>query len=192
MRDGLSIMEQCISHGDNKITYENICKILCLMPVENINKIIDMLVNEDSESLLKFIDEIYFQSADYKYLLEEIISIIHQTAIYKVTSNIQDNIYEDSIKKLSNKYNEDEIQILYQIGVSNLKDLEYAPNYKSGFEMTVIRMLLFTPFSFDKNKSDTNINKKENTQLKKKIKYENKESIKYKNLNQNKEVSKIL
>ena len=34
MRDGLSIMEQCISHGDNKITYENICKILCLMPVE--------------------------------------------------------------------------------------------------------------------------------------------------------------
>ena len=84
MRDGLSIMEQCISHGDNKITYENICKILCLMPVENINKIIDMLVNEDSESLLKFIDEIYFQSADYKYLLEEIISIIHQTAIYKV------------------------------------------------------------------------------------------------------------
>ena len=53
--------------------------------------------------------------------------------IYKVTSNIQDNIYEDSIKKLSNKYNEDEIQILYQIGVSNLRDLEYAPNYKSGF-----------------------------------------------------------
>ena len=133
----------------------------------NINKIIDMLANEDSESLLKFIDEIYFQSADYKYLLEEIISIIHQTAIYKVTSNIQDNIYEDSIKKLSNKYNEDEIQILYQIGVSNLRDLEYAPNYKSGFEMTVVRMLLFTPFSFDKNKSDTNINKKENTQLKK-------------------------
>ena len=41
--------------------------------------------------------------------------------------------------------------------------------------MTVVRMLLFTPFSFDKNKSDTNINKKENTQLKKKIKYENKE-----------------
>jgi len=190
MRDGLSIMEQCISHGDNKITYENICKILCLMPVENINKIIDMLANEDSDSLLKFIDEIYYQSADYKYLLEEIISILHQTAIYKVTSNIQDNIYEDSIKKLSNKYNEDEIQILYQIGVSNLRDLEYAPNYKSGFEMTVVRMLLFTPFSFDKNKSTTNINKKENIQLKKKIKHENKESIENKNLNQDKEVSK--
>ena len=29
MRDALSITEQCISHGDNKITYDNICKILC-------------------------------------------------------------------------------------------------------------------------------------------------------------------
>ena len=52
--------------------------------------------------------------------------------------------------------------------------MEYAPNYKSGFEMTVIRMLLFTPFRFNKNKSDTNINKKENIKLKKKYKYENK------------------
>ena len=167
MRDGLSIMEQCISHGDNKITYANICKILCLMPAENINKIVNMLVSEDLESLLKFIDEIYFQSADFKYLLEEIISILHQTAIYKVIKDIQNNIYEDSIKKLSEKYGEDEIQTLYQIGVSNLKDMDYAPNYKSGFEMAVIRMLLFTPFRFNKSKPETDINQKENIKLKK-------------------------
>ena len=190
MRDGLSITEQCISHGDNKITYENICKILCLMPIENINKIINMLVDEDSDSLINFIEEIYYQSVDFKYILEEIISILHQTAIFKVTKKMQDNIYDVSIKKLSDKYNEDEIQILYQIAVSNLKDLEYAPNYKSGFEMTVIRMLLFTPFSFDKNIPTNNIDKNENIKPIQKTEKKNSDIISKQNINDNTENKK--
>ena len=51
MRDALSIAEQCISHGDNEITYENICKILCLMPSDSVNQLIDLFVDEDIEKL---------------------------------------------------------------------------------------------------------------------------------------------
>ena len=162
MRDALSITEQCISHGDNKITYENICKILCLMPVENINQVINMLVKEEIDQLIDFIDKLYYQSVDFKYLLQEIISIFHQTAIFKVTNKINDSIYDNSIKILSEKYNEEEVQILYQIGVSNLKDLEYAPDFKSGFEMTIIRILLFTPFNFENSSSGLSDNTKSN------------------------------
>ena len=162
MRDALSITEQCISHGDNKITYENICKILCLMPVENINQVINMLVKEEIDQLIDFIDKLYYQSVDFKYLLQEIISIFHQTAIFKVTNKINDSIYDNSIKILSEKYNEEEVQILYQIGVSNLKDLEYAPDFKSGFEMTIIRFLLFTPFNFENSSSGLSDNTKSN------------------------------
>ena len=162
MRDALSITEQCISHGDNKITYENICKILCLMPVENINQVINMLVKEEIDQLIDFIDKLYYQSVDFKYLLQEIISIFHQTAIFKVTNKINDSIYDNSIKILSEKYNEEEVQMLYQIGVSNLKDLEYAPDFKSGFEMTIIRILLFTPFNFENFSSGLSDNTKSN------------------------------
>ena len=62
-----------------------------------------------------------------------------------------------SIKILSDKYSEEEIQILYQIGVSNLKDLEFAPDFKSGFEMAMIRILLFTPFDLEKLQSIKNV-----------------------------------
>ena len=150
MRDALSITEQCISHGDNEITYKNICKILCLMPSDSVNQLIDLLVDEDTESIMKIIDKMYYQSFDFKFLLEELISIFHQTAIYKITKSVNNSAYGISIKKLSDKYDEDEIQILYQVGVSNLKDMEFAPNYKSGFEMAVIRMILFTPFNIEK------------------------------------------
>ena len=160
----MSITEQCISHGDNKITYDNICKILCLMPVENINKVIDYIVKEEADGLIEFIDKMYYQSVDFKYLLQEIIAIFHQTAIFKVTKKSNDSIYESSIKNLSDKYSEEEIQILYQVGVSNLKDLEFAPDFKSGFEMAIIRLLLFTPFNLEKLQSCESISKKSNKQ----------------------------
>ena len=148
MRDAISLTEQCISHGDNNITDNNISKILCLIPSDNINQLITYMIDENIDELLSFVDKLYYQSIDYEYLLKEIISIFHQTAIFMVTKKISDNIYSESIKKLSEKYSEEEIQILYQIGVSNLKDIEYAPNYKSGFEMAIIRMLIFTPFEY--------------------------------------------
>jgi len=157
MRDAISLTEQCISYSDKEITYKNVCNILCLMPAENINKIINMLISEDANSLLNFIDSLYYESVDFKNLLEEIISILHQSAIFKVTNVINDNIFEDSIKKISNKYSEEEVQILYQIAVSNLKDINFAPNYKSCFEMTMIRMLLFSPFNFEDSKSLKNL-----------------------------------
>jgi len=135
------------------------------MPSDSVNQLIDLLVDEDIESIIEIIDKMYYQSFDFKFLLEELISIFHQTAIYKITKSLSNNPYDSSIKKLSDKYDEDEIQILYQVGVSNLKDMEFAPNYKSGFEMAIIRMVLFTPFDIEKiisqNSSSSN-NAKEN------------------------------
>ncbi len=172
MRDALSIAEQCISHGDNKITYENICKILCLIPSEKINEIIEKIIFNKTDELMRLIDQMYYESVDFKYILEELISIFHQTALYKVTNSLSNNIYDKSVRDLSEKFNEEEIQILYQVGVTSLKDLEYAPDYKSGFEMALIRMLMFTPFNLpnlseiiDKStqediKKDQNLSKK--------------------------------
>ena len=169
MRDALSLAEQSISHGDNKITYENICKILCLTPADNINKLCEMIIQEDIKSLMIFIDKIYYESADFKYLLEEIISILHQTAIYKVTNLIKDSVYEKSILAFSEKLNEENIQTLYQICTSSLKDLEYAPDYKSGFEMTIIRMILFSPFQFNSKKMQEKFSKDELQEKKNKV-----------------------
>ena len=143
MRDALSVAEQCISHGDNNISYENICKILCLMPSEKINEIVEKIILDDANTLMELIDQMYYQSVDFKYILEEIISIFHQTAIYKVTNTVVSDTYIKSVKNLAKKYNEEEIQILYQVGVTSMRDIEYAPDYKSGFEMSIIRMMMF-------------------------------------------------
>ena len=186
MRDALSITEQCISHSEGNITYENVCKILCLMPSDSINKLCEMIVNEDINSLMSYIDKLYYESIDFKFILEEIISILHQTAIYKATNMLKDRTYEASIQNFSKKYNEENIQTLYQICVSNLKDIEFAPNYRSGFEMAIIRILLFTPFDFK------NIKKENNSDKKKSIEKKNNTNISdYEDKNRNKKITKL-
>ena len=165
MRDALSITEQCISHGDNVITYENICKILCLVPSDSINQLIEMMIEKDMSAIMQFIDKLYFLSIDFKYFLEEIISILHQAALYKITNKLNESFYDSSLKKISARYSHDEVQMLYQIGVTNLKDIEYAPDYKSGFEMVIIRMMLFKS-SEDKNfKHIENSDEKKNEEI---------------------------
>tara|TARA_B100000886_G_C20374064_1_gene470907 strand:+ start:6 stop:1229 length:1224 start_codon:yes stop_codon:yes gene_type:complete len=166
MRDALSITEQCISHSEGNITYENICKILCIMPSDSVNKLCEMIVNEDINSIMSYIDKLYYESIDFKFILQEIISILHQTAIFKATSSLKDRTYDRSIQNFSKKYNEENIQTLYQICVSNLKDIEFAPNYRSGFEMAIIRILLFTPFDFKNIKKENNTNKKKSIEKK--------------------------
>ena len=100
------------------------------MPSDSINKLCEMIVNEDINSLMNYIDKLYYESIDFKFILEEIISILHQTAIYKATNMLKDRTYETSIQNFSKKYNEENIQTLCQICVSNLKDIEFAINYK--------------------------------------------------------------
>ena len=193
MRDALSISEQCISHGDNKITYNNICKILCLMPAENINEIVNLIVNNDVKKLMDLIEQMYFQTADFKYILEELISIFHQTAMFKVTNKLNDSIYDTSIKSMSEKYSEEEIQVLYQTGVANLKDIEFAPDHKSGFEIALIRMILFMPFKIDTSEENNNNGNLEKISSKKKPSDQdlNQKSLQKKNNSKEKEVLSI-
>ena len=74
---------------------------------------------------------------------------------------------------------------MYQICVSNLKDIEFAPNYRSGFEMAVIRILLFTPFDIK------NIEKENNTDIKKSIEKKNNINISdYEDKSKNKKITK--
>ena len=189
MRDALSITEQCISHGDNMITYENICKILCLIPSDKINQIVKKIINNNTDELMELIDQMYYQSVDFKFILEELISIFHQTAIYKVTNKLGSNIYDECIKELSKKYSEEEIQILYQVGVSSIKDIDYAPDFRSGLEMAIIRMIMFMPFNSKQviieNKKnilkDDNITKPISVEKKKLSKIKNEENLSIKN-----------
>src|SRR5262249_14972230 len=77
-------------------------------------------------------------------VLEEFISLVHQIAIQQAiaTGNTSPGIAE-----LASRLSAEETQLYYQIAITGRRDLPLAPTPRSGFEMTMLRMLAFRPQS---------------------------------------------
>jgi DNA polymerase-3 subunit gamma/tau len=49
------------------------------------------------------------------------------------------------VQRLAKLLSPEDVQLFYQIAINGRKDLDLAPDPRSGFEMTLLRMLAFTP-----------------------------------------------
>ena len=142
MRDALSITEQCISYDDNILSYENVCKTLCYLPKENINKLVELISNSKLNDIVNLIEEFYLQSIDFENLLKELISIFHNSLVSKKTGLRYEGDNEFSINKIASSFENEVIQEMYRSGIDSLKDFPYAPNHKCAFEMAILNILL--------------------------------------------------
>ncbi|MEC7886127.1 MAG: DNA polymerase III subunit gamma/tau C-terminal domain-containing protein, partial [Pseudomonadota bacterium] len=138
----LSITEQCISYDDNILSYENVCKTLCYLPKENINKLVELISNSKLNDIVNLIEEFYLQSIDFENLLKELISIFHNSLVSKKTGLRYEGDNEFSINKIASSFENEAIQEMYRSGIDSLKDFPYAPNHKCAFEMAILNILL--------------------------------------------------
>ena len=86
-------------------------------------------------------------SVDYLRLMDLILETIQLIAFTQVSEEILDEteVRKSDLKELSEILSEDDLQILYQIGLIAKRDLLIAPSLSSGFEMALLRMVSFLP-----------------------------------------------
>ena len=53
MRDALSILDQCISFGDNKIQYKDVVELLGTVNIEQLFEMAQFIINQDTKNLFK-------------------------------------------------------------------------------------------------------------------------------------------
>jgi DNA polymerase-3 subunit gamma/tau len=81
---------------------------------------------------------------DYDSVLVELLSVLQRIAICQILEG--DDVEQDElIKELSPRISKEDVQLYYQVGILGRKDLPVAPDPRTGFEMTLIRMLAFRP-----------------------------------------------
>jgi DNA polymerase III gamma/tau subunit len=75
--------------------------------------------------------------------------VLHRIDILQEVPTIYDqdkDVFKlDRLKLLANSLKAEEVQLYYQISINGLKDLPYASDLKSGFEMVILRMIEFNP-----------------------------------------------
>ncbi|MCY4143995.1 MAG: DNA polymerase III subunit gamma/tau [Gammaproteobacteria bacterium] len=141
MRDALSIVDQAISHGGGSIALENVSEMLGTARTDEVERILELIVAGERKDILEFIQGISTRAVNYSDLIASLQRAIHAMSLYHITGEIDDESLIPCAERLSPEW----LQVAYQILVIGMRDLRFAPDHRTGFDMTILRLLDFEP-----------------------------------------------
>jgi DNA polymerase-3 subunit gamma/tau len=149
MRDALSLTDQAIGHGGGAITESDVNAMLGTIDRSFAIGICKALIAGNGTQLLAEVSKISELSPDYVMVLADLLSIWHQVAIMQTVPESIDKTLSHyaEIVEIAHSVSREDIQLYYQICLLGRKDLDLAPDLKSGFEMVLLRALAFRPGS---------------------------------------------
>lgn len=146
VRDALSLLDQAIAFTQGNINAQDIHVLLGTIEKNHIESLLQALAEADGQKLLQLSRQLFEQGMDFKQALEELISAFHQMAIAQVVPEATTDAY---IKSLATAFTKEAVQLYYQISLIGRRDLPLAPDAKTGFEMTLLRLLAFNPVTMN-------------------------------------------
>ena len=147
MRDALSLTDQAIAQGDNRVTTAIVTNMLGLMDKQLLLKLLNAIVSKDKIELFANIQSIAEQSPDYAQVFSELSSLLHQIALTQWAPEAckLETTSARAIYSLSKKLPPEHVQLLYKFVIEGKKELPFSVDGRTCLEMTVIRMLQFAP-----------------------------------------------
>ncbi|WP_100640515.1 DNA polymerase III subunit gamma/tau [Marinobacter salexigens] len=149
MRDALSLTDQAIAFGNQKLSASDVSSMLGTIDQRDIERIVNALVERDGPALLAEISRISDFAPDYSIILADLLSLFHRVTMEQVVPGSADNALGDAaqVQSLARKLSAEDAQLFYQAALIGRKDLAITPDARMGFEMTLLRMLAFRPGS---------------------------------------------
>ncbi len=152
LRDALSLLDQAISFGGGLVTYEHVYQMLGNIDNQQLYNIMAALLKRDYKGLLAESLQLSIHNRDFTVAFNELLSLLQRIATVQLVPDLESTEEGDlgQIKELAQKFSPENIQLIYQIALHGKRDLAYAASPKSGFEMTLLRMLSFQPKMINK------------------------------------------
>jgi len=146
MRDGLSLLDQAIVFGNGNVSAETVSAMIGTVAQQPVEDILTALAKSDAAAILDKINEIADLTPDFSDVLHQILQVLHRVALVQHLPSALDQDFDvDMIAALASQFTPEDVQLYYQIGLLGQKDLDLAPDPRSGFEMVMLRMLTFRP-----------------------------------------------
>jgi DNA polymerase-3 subunit gamma/tau len=147
MRDALSLTDQLIAFGASRVTETAARDMLGTVDRGHIARLLERLAAGDAAGLMREVAALDERAPDFAQALGEIGSLVQKVALVQaVPDGPDDELYDrELLQRLAARIGAEDLQLYYQISVLGRRDLDYAPDPRSGFEMTLLRMLAFRP-----------------------------------------------
>ena len=164
VRDGLTLLDQAIAHGNGKLIAENVNNLLGSIDDSLIHELLDSITDGRKEDAFRTLNEIEKLNPDYEALLKDLISNIHKISLHQVLEDSS----KESIVNIASKIDAEYCQLIYEIGLNSFQKIHTHPSPREAIEMCLLRMLAFQPVQ-NMNKGENKIQKKKTYRVSEKV-----------------------
>jgi len=146
VRDGLSLLDQAIAHGDGKVESTDVLSMLGTVDRARVRDLLDAVVDGDGHTLITRARTLDEYAPDYTQVLAELLLLLRRIAVVHALEDRASEIEQDTeLLSLADRIGPETCQLFYQIALIGRRDLAMSPDMQAGFEMCLIRMLAFRP-----------------------------------------------
>jgi len=147
MRDGLSLLDQLIDFGGGKAGEEEARAMLGTISRDHVERIAELLASMNVPELVRCARSLEEFAPDYAQVLDELSGLLVRVAMKQAVSDFEgDDLYApELLERLAKALTPEDIQLFYQTAIIGRRDLALAPDPRTGFEMTLLRMMAFRP-----------------------------------------------
>jgi len=143
IRDGLTLLDQAIAHGNGALESDQVKALLGTIDQSYIIELVNHVALSDGDGAYLALNKITELNVEYEQVLKIIISVFHQISLHQQLKNSEDA----SIQQLAENLDPQIIQLHYEIALNALSKFHVHPHPKQALELCILRMLAFQPLS---------------------------------------------
>jgi DNA polymerase III subunit gamma/tau len=147
MRDALSLTDQAIAYGGGLVETAAVDAMLGTVRRDYLYDLLDALAAQDGKAVLDQVRQLAERGISLDAALQDMGHVLTQLALLQQAPTAVETAGADfpRMQSLAGQLDAETLQLYYQIALNGRRDLPYAPDELSGFSMTLLRMLAFTP-----------------------------------------------
>ena len=147
LRDALSLLDQLLAFGGGKADEASARAMLGTVDREQVQRLAELLAAGELAPLLDYAQSLEDWSPDYERMLLDLAGLLERLALLQaVPAQAGDELYPlEWLRSLATRFSAADLQLYYQTAIIGRRDLQWAPDPRSGFRMTLLRMLAFRP-----------------------------------------------
>ena len=147
LRDALSLLDQLIAFGGGRVGEAEARAMLGTVAREQLEDAHDVIARGDSAELLRCAQSLEEFAPDYAQVLDALAGLLERVGLRQAVGSFEgDELYApELLARLAVEISPEDVQLFYQTAIIGRRDLALAPDPRSGFAMTLLRMLAFRP-----------------------------------------------
>ncbi|WP_058835202.1 DNA polymerase III subunit gamma/tau [Luteimonas abyssi] len=145
LRDGLSLLDQAIAYTGGQLEDAGVATMLGTVDRTRVGALLDALAAGDGERLLAEVATLAEFSPDWGAVLDALADALHRVQIRQLVPGAALEPEGLDLDALADALRPEVVQLWYQMALDGRREMPLAPAPRTGFEMSLLRMLAFRP-----------------------------------------------